>query len=238
MSEWRTFRLGDISDMKYGKIPKKDDIVDNGYPIFTGYRVAGFHKSYLYKNPELIVVCRGVGGTGDVKISPPKSYITNLSIVVKLDDSIANKKFVYYLYQRRNLRYLDTGSAQSQITISDLENIEITLPSAGEQENIAQTLFKRWFIDFEFPDKDGKPYKSSGGKMVESELGEIPEGWQVGTTKDFGKIVCGKTPPKKIMNFTVEMYRLLKYQICTIQCLLSRQKIVCRKKVLIFKSIN
>src|SRR5699024_6648957 len=42
-----------------------------------------------------------------------------------------------------------------------------------------QTLFKRWFVDFEFPNEEGKPYKSSGGKMVESELGMIPEGWKI-----------------------------------------------------------
>lgn len=45
-------------------------------------------------------------------------------------------------------------------------------------EQIAQTLFKRWFVDFEFPNEDEQPYKSSGGKMVDSELGEIPEGWR------------------------------------------------------------
>lgn len=48
-------------------------------------------------------------------------------------------------------------------------------------EELAQTLFKRWFVEFEFPNENGQPYKSSGGKMVESELGEIPEGWRVGT---------------------------------------------------------
>jgi type I restriction enzyme S subunit len=52
-------------------------------------------------------------------------------------------------------------------------------------ENIAQTLFKHWFIDFEFPNTDGKPYKSSGGEMVPSELGDIPEGWRVGTLGDY-----------------------------------------------------
>ncbi|WEU34343.1 restriction endonuclease subunit S, partial [Enterococcus faecalis] len=41
-------------------------------------------------------------------------------------------------------------------------------------EELASTLFKRWFVDFEFPDENGNPYKSSGGKMVDSELGEIP----------------------------------------------------------------
>lgn len=46
-------------------------------------------------------------------------------------------------------------------------------------EETAQAIYKQWFVDFEFPDKDGNPYKSSGGEMVESELGEIPEGWKV-----------------------------------------------------------
>lgn len=61
-------------------------------------------------------------------------------------------------------------------------------------ENIAQALFKRWFIDFEFPDENGNPYKSSGGKMVDSELGKIPEGWRVGIIKDIGNVITGKTP--------------------------------------------
>lgn len=47
-----------------------------------------------------------------------------------------------------------------------------------------QALFRRWFIDFEFPDKEGKPYKSSGGEMVETELGKVPKGWRVGTLED------------------------------------------------------
>ncbi|NCO74961.1 MAG: restriction endonuclease subunit S [Cyanobacteria bacterium] len=46
-------------------------------------------------------------------------------------------------------------------------------------ESIAQTLFKHWFIDFEFPNDDGKPYKSSGGEMRSTELGEIPKDWRV-----------------------------------------------------------
>jgi type I restriction enzyme, S subunit len=51
-------------------------------------------------------------------------------------------------------------------------------------EQIAQTLFKHWFIDFEFPNADGKPYKSSGGAMFASESGDIPEGWKAGKLED------------------------------------------------------
>ncbi|MEO6230237.1 MAG: restriction endonuclease subunit S [Ferruginibacter sp.] len=52
-------------------------------------------------------------------------------------------------------------------------------------EDTAQAIYKNWFVDFEFPDKNGKPYKSKGGEMVESVLGEIPKGWQVGTLGKF-----------------------------------------------------
>ena len=44
---------------------------------------------------------------------------------------------------------------------------------------MAQAIFKQWFVDFEFPNEDGEPYKSSGGEMIESELGLIPKGWEV-----------------------------------------------------------
>ena len=63
-------------------------------------------------------------------------------------------------------------------------------------EELAQTLFKQWFVDFEFPDKNGEPYKSSGGKMVESEMGEIPEGWRVGEYQDIVYISSGKSLKK------------------------------------------
>lgn len=58
-------------------------------------------------------------------------------------------------------------------------------------EETAQTIYKQWFVDFEFPDENGKPYKSCGGKMVESELGEIPKGWKVGRFGDFIDVING-----------------------------------------------
>jgi len=58
-------------------------------------------------------------------------------------------------------------------------------------EELAQTLFKRWFVDFEFPNEQGKPFKSSGGKMIASELGEIPEGWSVGCLGEIATLKSG-----------------------------------------------
>lgn len=67
-------------------------------------------------------------------------------------------------------------------------------------ESIGQALFKHWFIDFEFPNEKGKPYKSSGGKMIDSELGEIPEGWMAGKLGDICDITMGQSPPGSTYN--------------------------------------
>ena len=76
-------------------------------------------------------------------------------------------------------------------------------------EAIAQAIFRHWFIDFEFPNENGKPYKSSGGEMVDSELGEIPKGWKIGRIKDIAKVKSGKRPIErselKTETFSVEL---------------------------------
>ena len=64
------------------------------------------------------------------------------------------------------------------------EKIEVNNQINKTLENIAQTIFKQWFVDFEFPNGAGEPYKSSGGEMVESELGMIPKGWEVKKLED------------------------------------------------------
>jgi type I restriction enzyme S subunit len=61
-------------------------------------------------------------------------------------------------------------------------------------EEKAQAIYKQWFVDFEFPDEDGKPYKSSGGEMVESELGKIPIGWEMKPFTQVFKLSGGGTP--------------------------------------------
>ncbi len=76
-------------------------------------------------------------------------------------------------------------------------------------EAVAQTLFRRWFVEFNFPDTEGKPYRESGGKMVESELGEIPEGWGARKLSDIAEISSGKRPSNvsetKIMTHQVPL---------------------------------
>lgn len=133
--------LGSFSNMRYGKMPDKKNISNNGkYPIFSGYRVVGYCDECNLSGQQLVIVARGVGGTGDVKLSPGTCYLTNLSIAVLVDKNVALKEYLYYYFSKNNLRYLDSGSAQSQITISDLKNVEIPLPPLDIQKKVVSIL--------------------------------------------------------------------------------------------------
>ncbi|MFF2911814.1 restriction endonuclease subunit S [Paenibacillus sp. NPDC057934] len=68
-----------------------------------------------------------------------------------------------------------------------------------ELESLAKTIYDYWFVQFDFPNEEGKPYKTSGGKMVWNETlkQQIPEGWSNGTLSDIGDIIGGSTPSKK-----------------------------------------
>jgi type I restriction enzyme S subunit len=89
---------------------------------------------------------------------------------------------------------LPTQTAIAEILSSLDDKIELNNKINQELETLAQTLFKQWFIDFEFPNENGEPYKSTGGEMVDSELGEIPKGWEVKTLKDEFILNMGQSP--------------------------------------------
>jgi type I restriction enzyme S subunit len=105
----------------------------------------------------------------------------------------------------------------SSSIVESLEAIEKKIENLRRQnetlEQIAQTLFKHWFIDFEFPfdfaqgkpNADGKPYKSSGGAIVASELGDIPVGWTIKPLDEIAEFLNGlalqKYPPENADDF-------------------------------------
>ena len=208
--EWKEVRLGDIATMQYGKLaPKKKDA--GNVPIFTGYKNVGYTDKINCNKNTIVVVARGVGGCGDVKITNEDCYLTNLAISVSLNAQICVPMFFYYLHQLENLSILNSGSAQPQITIESLTKYSFRIPSLDDQhriasilssldrkielnnkinadlEEMAQAIFKNWFVDFE-------PFKD--GKFVDSELGMIPEGWKVGRLDEIADVVGGSTPSK------------------------------------------
>lgn len=136
------------------------------------------------------------------------------------NDKICDYMFLYY-WLKNNIDLIKSkanGSTFQEISGSSMKDIEIDLPELQIQKKISKTLnnidskielnnkindnlqklsqelFKSWFIDFEFPNEESMPYKSSGGVMVESELGLIPEGWKIETIKELANISSGKRP--------------------------------------------
>lgn len=81
---------------------------------------------------------------------------------------------------------LQTQNAIAEILSSLDDKISLNNKIIQELETLGQALFKKWFIDFEFPNENGEPYKSKGGEMIDSEFGEIPKGWKAGT---FGDVI-------------------------------------------------
>jgi type I restriction enzyme S subunit len=73
----------------------------------------------------------------------------------------------------------------------------------AELEAMAKTIYDYWFVQFDFPNERGKPYKSSGGKMVWNEelKREIPEGWEVNNITAFGKLLGGGTPKTGVSEY-------------------------------------
>lgn len=145
----------------------------------------------------------------------------------------------YYFLQPKITEYLvrnSTGSAnQANINSKLIETVKIPNFSLIKQKSISkflnqitrkietnqkmianlkelsQTLFKHWFVDFEFPDEDGNPYKSSGGKMIDSELGKIPSNWKIYKLKDIASHKKETFNPKKSEEVTVKHFSLPAY---------------------------
>lgn len=140
--------------------------------------------------------------------------------IIRPDQKILNPEFLkYYLlnpsFKEHMLMLSSSGATRNAITKSMIEDFKILAPDIETQseiaeilsslddkielnnqinknlEALAQALFKQWFIDFEFPNENSQPYKSSGGEMMESELGEIPKGWVHGKLGSLVKIVNG-----------------------------------------------
>lgn len=128
-----------------------------------------------------------------------------------------NNIFLYYMmkYKKNEIENIAGGSTFKEVSGKVVKEFKIQVPSLEEQKNIAnilstlddkievnnkinekmdemaQAIFKQWFIDFDFQNEKGKPYKSSGGEMIESELGMIPKGWEVGVFRNYIRDILG-----------------------------------------------
>jgi type I restriction enzyme S subunit len=122
----------------------------------------------------------------------------------KIENNHVGLVIPHFRKQELSSLLIPIKSKQEQKAIGELyialsEKIELNNRINAELEAMAKTLYDYWFVQFDFPDTNGKPYKTSGGKMVWNETlkREIPEGWEKGTLNSLGEIIGGSTPPRE-----------------------------------------
>ena len=153
---------------------------------------------------------------------------TDIWVLKTKSPEMADQVFLYYLMASEPIIEMatssSTGTRMPRADWNHLSKVRIHLPDLPTQkkiakllagldekielnnrinknlEEMAQTIFKRWFVDFEFPNENGEPYKASGGEFVESELGMIPKGWRVGNLGEIISITSGKRPKNRSAN--------------------------------------
>lgn len=287
---WNTYRIEDIADKitigPFGSRMKSDAYVESGVPVIRGTNLTGskkfsgdwvFISEQLAKQLENCCVSNGDlvfphrGSIGEVGLVDNQfhQYMMSSSLMkLRCNPNIADSEFIYYFFKSHQGRYELLKNASQVGTpgigqpLTSLKNIEIKLPSLGEQrkiakilsdlddkihinnqinqtlESIAQALFKSWFVDFDpvrakiAAKQEGKDAELAAmcaisGKseielqqmaeddfaalrataamfpdgLVESELGEVPKGWEVSTVGEQVQTVGGGTPSTKNVDF-------------------------------------
>ena len=218
------YKLEELLKIKYGKNQKKVQDNENGiYPIYGTGGLMGYSKEYLYNKPSILIGRKG--SISRVKYVEHPFWTVDTLFYTEINENLVIPKYLYYKMSMIDFNFYNEGTTIPSLRTDTLNKIEFQIHSLEEQEKIvnilsslddkielnnemnktleemAQSIFKRWFVDFEFPNEDGLPYKSSGGDMVESELGMIPKGWEVKTIEEISTTVSkGTTPTKKDMD--------------------------------------
>lgn len=173
----------------------------------------------LQENDIVMTKDGTIGKIAIIKNLDLKTTVASGLFVIRVINNEIDYKYLYYYFISKSFKELINsrieGSVIPHLYQRDLVDLKVAMPNIKEQkaiakilsdldekieinnkinknlEEIAQTIFKRWFVDFEFPNEEGKPYKSSGGEMVESELGMIPKGWKVSSLLNEFKYLNG-----------------------------------------------
>jgi type I restriction enzyme S subunit len=214
MSEWKEYRLSDLMQIKYGKDHKH--LADGSFPLYGSGGIMRYVEKPLYESESILIPRKGT--LSNLFYLDKPFWSVDTMFYSKINSELVFAKYLFYTLKTYDLASLNVGSAVPSLTTEVLNEVLVSIPSLETQtaiaeilsslddkielnnkinqelETLAQTLFKQWFIDFEFPNENGEPYKSSGGEMVESELGEIPKGWEVKTLKDEFVLNMGQSP--------------------------------------------
>jgi type I restriction enzyme S subunit len=201
---WKTYKFGDIATLQRGfDLPRQNRVLGS-IPIIAASGIGGYHNISKVEGPGVVT---GRSGTiGKVMYEKGDFWPLNTSLWVKNFHG-NDKKFVYYLLTNFDFKGFNNGTSVPTLNRNDVHGIDISIPSLQEQRAIASilsalddkieinlqmnktleemslALYKHWFVDF-------GPFQNGG--FVDSELGMIPEGWEVKRLGDVAEVGSSK----------------------------------------------
>ncbi|WP_109772201.1 restriction endonuclease subunit S [Neisseria sicca] len=227
MSEWATYTISEVCRrFSSGKGITASQIFEIGaYPVFGGNGIRGYTDTYNFEG-ECAIIGRQGAYCGNTKYFCGKAYMTEHAIVATANDE-HNIGYIANLLSIMDLGQYQGQSAQPGLSVNTLSKIELKLPDKETQDSIfsllfsldkkialnkqinarleemAKTLYDYWFVQFDFPDANGKPYKSSGGEMVFDETlkRKIPKGWEVKSLGEIALTSSGGTPTSTVQEY-------------------------------------
>lgn len=235
-SNWSTYTFEDVCNCRTGKLNSNAAVDDGKYTFFTCAPKPLKTNTYSFDQDAILLAGNNANGVFHMNRFTGKfdAYQRTYVIHSKRQDVI-NNEFIYYALklQLGDLQSRSLGSATKFLTMKILNKLEFKVPADYIEmssianilsslddkielnnkinknlEEIAQALYKQWFVDFEFPNENGEPYKSSGGEMIESELGLIPKGWEVKSFADFLDISTTSIKPQNKPKILFEHFSL------------------------------
>ena len=186
-------------------------------------------ERYQLQSGDYVMAMTGatIGKIGKIGNCEKRIFI-NQRVCKFIANNLCDKEYLYYVlnsdyFQKFVLNNIDSKLAQPNIGHPTLYKFENLYPTLLEQKRIASVLsnidskielnrainqnlaamakqlYDYWFVQFDFPNEEGKPYKSSGGEMVWNEKlkREIPKGWQASNVCSIADILSGGTPSKQ-----------------------------------------
>lgn len=188
---------------------KYNHLNSGNVPLYGSGGLMGYVDDYLYDGEAILLPRKGT--LNNIMYTTGKIWTVDTMYFATVDESLADPYYIYNYLTQLNLSHLDSGSTLPSMTKASYYDLEIEIPSHDTQikliqciysinqkielnnrinaelEAVAKTLYDYWFVQFDFPDANGKPYKTAGGKMVYNTALKraIPEGWSVNTIADW-----------------------------------------------------
>jgi type I restriction enzyme, S subunit len=214
-AEWSNCLLGDFVTLKRGYDLPYNKRVEGNVPVVSSSGVSGYHCEAKVKGPG--VVTGRYGTLGEVFFIEEDFWPLNTTLYVQ-DFKGNDPRFASYFLKTLNFALQNVAGAVPGVNRNILHMMPVQIPPLPTQrkiaailsayddlienntrrikilEEMAQALYREWFVHFRFPGHEKV-------LMVDSAIGMIPEGWEVRTLACFGKVVTGKTPSKKVPEY-------------------------------------